>query len=71
MSDRFTPTRLFHVHESATFINMAVGVRATYVSLTTGDAIAVYGRSLDRKLSEKWVFPWFSRLKSAFIGHAG
>ena len=36
---------------------------ATYVSLTTGDAFAVYGRSLDRKLCEKWVFPWFSRLK--------
>ena len=23
---------------------------------------------LTRKLSEKWVFPWFSRLKSAFLG---
>ena len=44
---------------------------ATYVSLTTGDAFAAYGRSLDRKLSEKWVFPWFSRLKSVFSGHAG
>ena len=44
---------------------------ATYVSLTTGDAFDVYGRSLDRKLSEKWVFPWFSRPKSAFFGHAG
>ena len=59
---------------SATFQNMAACVRystATYVSLTTGDAFDVYGRSRDRKLSEKWVFPWFLRLKSAFFGHAG
>ena len=53
---------------------------ATYVSLTTGDAFAVYGRSLDRKFSDKWVllmaieaeisFLWACRLLILMRSHA-